>query len=190
VAGRILRLVRESAGPVTAGEALAEIGNSQAIEVEVELLSSDAVKVQPGTQVLFTRWGGSTTLEGVVQRIEPSGRTKISALGVEEQRVPVIAIITSPEEQWRGLGAGYRVEASFILWQAADVLQIPSSAVFGHNDGSAVFVVEDGVARLRPIKVGRRAGLDAQVLEGLNAGEVVVAHPDSSIQDGTSVQPR
>jgi HlyD family secretion protein len=190
VAGRILRLVRISAGPVNAGDALVEVGNSHAIEVEVDLLSPDAVKVKPGTRVLFTRWGGDKELEGKVQRIDPDGQTKISALGVEEQRVPVIVNLTSPEPEWHGLGAGYRVEASFILWEEADVLQIPSSAVFRYQGGSAVFVVEGNVARRRVVKLGRRAGLDVHVLEGLKTGERIVSHPDNSIEDGKLVQPR
>ena len=190
VAGRVLRLVRNSAGPVTAGDPLVEVGNSHAIEVEVDLLSPDAVKTQPGTRVLFTRWGRDKELEGRVQRIEPDGQTKISALGVEEQRVPVIVDLTSPEPEWRGLGAGYRVEASFILWEAEDVLQIPSSAVFRYQGDSVVFVVEGNVARRRAVKLGRRAGLDVQVLEGVKAGERIVSHPDNSIEDGKLVQPR
>ena len=190
VAGRVIRIVRDSAGPVTAGEPLVELGNTNAIEVEVELLSPDAVKVQPGTTVIFTRWGGETNLEGVVQRIEPTGRTKISALGVEEQRVPVVAVITSPESQWQGLGAGYRVEASFVVWEAADVVQIPSSAVFQHDGASAVFVIEENTARRRIVKLGRRSGLNVQVVEGLKPGEKVVAHPEASLADGALVQPR
>jgi HlyD family secretion protein len=190
VAGRILRLVRNSAGPVTAGEALVEVGNSHAIEVEVDLLSPDAVKAKPGTRVLFTRWGGDKELEGRVQRIEPDGQTKISALGVEEQRVPVIVNLTSPEPEWHGLGSGYRVEASFILWEAEDVLQIPSSAVFRYQSDSAVFVVEGKVARRRVVKLGRRAGLDVQVLEGVKPGEQIISHPDNSIEDGKLIQPR
>jgi HlyD family secretion protein len=188
--GRVLRIVRDSAGPVTAGEPLVEVGNAQAIEIEVEVLSSDAVKIQPGTRVLLTRWGGNSVLEATVERIEPSGRTKISALGVEEQRVPVIANISSPEPEWRGLGAGYRVEASFVLWEGADVIQIPASAVFRENGESAVFVVEGDRARRRLVKLGQRDGLTVEVLEGLKAAERIVAHPDGSIEDGTLVQPR
>jgi HlyD family secretion protein len=190
VAGRVLRLIRESAGPVTAGEPLVEIANARAIEVEVEVLSPDAVRIHEGTRVLFTRWGGNSVLEGVVSRIEPAGRTKISALGVEEQRVPVIAVLTSPESEWQGLGAGYRVEASFVIREASDVLQIPGSAVFRHNGGSAVFVTDGRVARRRTIRIGQRAGLNVEVLEGLQAGERVVAHPDASVEDGTPIQPR
>jgi HlyD family secretion protein len=190
VAGRVLRIVRDSAGPVNAGEPLVEVANAQAIEVEVEVLSPDAVRIREGTRVLFTRWGGNSVLEGTVQRIEPTGRTKISALGVEEQRVPVIAMITSPESEWRGLGAGYRVEASFVIWEAADVLQIPASAVFRREGESAVFVIENNVARRRTIKPGQRTGLTVEVVDGLKAGERIVAHPDASIEDKTLVQPR
>lgn len=190
VGGRVVRLVRESAGPVTAGEALVEIGDAKTIEVEVEVLSPDAVKITPGTRVLFARWGGESALEGSVQQIEPSGRTKVSALGVEEQRVAVIAIITSPPEQWRALDAGYRVEASFVLWEASDVLQIPSSAVFRTEGKSAVFVVEGGVARRRAVNLGHHAGLYVEALDGLKPGEEIVAHPEASIQDGVMVKPR
>lgn len=190
VGGRVLRMVRDSAGAVGVGEPLVEIGNAEAIDVEVEVLSPDAVKIRPGTEVLFTRWGGSTTLRGVVERIDPAGRTKISALGVEEQRVPVIALITSPESEWSGLGAGYRVEASFVIWESADALQIPSSAVFRHDGGSAVFVIDGNTARRRAVKVGQRAGLNVEILEGLTAGERIVAHPDTSITDGALIEPR
>jgi HlyD family secretion protein len=190
VAGRVLRMIRDSAGPVLAGEPLVEVGDANTFEVEVEVLSPDAVKIQPGTRVIFTRWGGGSNLEGVVERIDPTGRTKISALGVEEQRVPVIAVITSPSTEWRGLGAGYRVEASFVVWQADDIVQIPSSAVFRHGGGSAVFVIENSVARRRSVRLGQLAGLEVQVLEGLRPGEKIVAHPDGSIQDGTLVQQR
>jgi HlyD family secretion protein len=188
--GRVLRLIRDSAGPVNAGEPLVEIGNARAIEIEVEVLSSDAVQIQPGTRVLLTRWGGNSVLEAIVERIEPTGRTKISALGVEEQRVPVIATITSPEPEWQGLGAGYRVEASFVLWEGADVLRIPASAVFRHNGEAAVFVIDGDRARRRNVKLGHRAGLSVQITEGLKAGERIVAHPDGSIEDGTLIRPR
>lgn len=188
--GRILRVVRKSAGPVNAGDPLVEVGDSRNIEVEVELLSHDAVKVTPGTRVIFTRWGGENPLEGRVQRIEADGRTKISALGVEEQRVPVIVDITAPEQERRGLGAGYRVEASFVLWEADDVLQIPSSAVFPYDGSSAVFVVEQNIARRRIVKLGRKAGLNVELLEGVRPGERLVLHPDNSIDDGKRVQQR
>jgi HlyD family secretion protein len=187
--GRVLRVIRDSEGPVIAGEPLLEIGNARALEVEVEVLSADAVKLAPASRVLFTRWGGEMPLEGVVHRIEPVGRTKISALGVEEQRVPVIALITSPESHWTGLGAGYRVEASFILWEGTDILQVPSSAAFRHDNGWAVFVVDGRLADRRAVTLGHRSGLQIQVIDGLKPGDTVIAHPDNSIKDGTLVDP-
>ncbi|MCZ2073783.1 MAG: efflux RND transporter periplasmic adaptor subunit [Bryobacterales bacterium] len=190
VAGRVLKLLRESAGAISVGEPLLEIGNARAIEVEIEVLSPDAVRIKPGTSVVFTRWGGDGSLEGVVQRIEPSGFTKISALGVEEQRVPVIAILTSPETVWSGLGAGYRVEASFILWQGQDVLQVPTSSLFRYGDGWAVFVVDGGSARRRLVELGHRSGLRTEITSGLQPGERVIAYPDETIEDGTPVEPR
>jgi HlyD family secretion protein len=135
------------------------------------------------------RWGGET-LEGVVRTVEPAGFTKISALGVEEQRVLVIADFTSPRERWERLGDGYRVEARFVLWQRPDVLQVPASSLFRHGDGWAVLVVADGRAGLRPVEVGQRTGLRAQVLAGLEAGEPVIDHPADAVADGARVSPR
>jgi HlyD family secretion protein len=188
--GRVLRLMHQSAGVVNAGEPLLEIGNAKAIEVEVEVLSPDAVKLAPGTPVLFTRWGGEETLEGVVERLEPTGVTKISALGVEEQRVPVIAVITSPESLWSRLGAGYRVEASFILWEGKNVLQVPTSSLFRYGDQPALFVIQENIARRRIVQTGRRTGLQTEITGGLEPGEQVITHPDESIEDGTAVQVR
>ncbi len=188
--GRILKLVRECEGAVRTGEPLLEVGDPARLEVEVDLLSSDAVKVHPGTRVLFDRWGGDKLLEGMVRTVEPVGTTKVSALGVEEQRVLVIADITSPVQQWQRLGDGYRVEARFVLWQEQDVLQVPAGSLFRHDEGWALFVVEDGRARLRPIRVGQRNGLVAEVLEGVEAGERVVNHPGDEVENGRRVNER
>lgn len=188
VAGRVLRVVRKSEGIVQAGEALVEIANARALEVEVELLSADAVRIGPGTRVEFVRWGGEGALEGRVRLIEPTAFTKISALGVEEQRVRVIIDFTSPREQWARLGDGYRVEARFFLWESGNVLLAPATALFPHGDGWGVFVAgEDGLAHLRPVRLGHRNGLAAEVLEGLQAGEKVVLHPDTSVSDGVLI---
>lgn len=186
----VLKLVHESEGTVQAGQPLIEIGNTRALEVEVEVLSTQAVKIGPGTKVLLERWGGDKTLAGVVRRVEPAGFTKISALGVEEQRVRVIVDFTSPPEQWQRLGDGYRVEAKFVVWEGTDVLQIPASALFRSNGGWAVFVVAGGRARLTPVKIGQRAGLTVQVLSGLKPGEQVISHPDDKTSDGVRVKPR
>ncbi|MFZ5537466.1 MAG: efflux RND transporter periplasmic adaptor subunit [Pseudomonadota bacterium] len=190
VGARVLKVARESEGPVQAGQTLLEIGDPQALEVEVEVLSTQAVRIAPGTRVLFDRWGGESTLEGVVRVVEPFGYTKVSALGVEEQRVRVIADFVSPREQWQRLGDGYRVEARFVVWAGDDVLQIPASALFRRNGGWAVFVVQDGRARLTPVEIGQRAGLTAEVVSGLAPGEQVISHPDDTIRDGVRVRPR
>jgi HlyD family secretion protein len=186
-AGRVLKRFRESEGVVNAGEALVEVGSPRTLEVEVEALSSDAVRLSPGTRVLFERWGGDYPLEGVVRTVEPFGFTKISALGVEEQRVLVIVDFSSPREQWERLGDGYRVEAVFILWEGEDVLQVPASTLFRYQEGWAAFVIENGVARRRVVEVGHRSGLTAEILSGLAVGEQVIPHPSNDIEDGTEV---
>ncbi len=190
VDGRLLGLQRESEGVVMAGQPLLEIGDPGALEIIVDLLSTDAVKVEPGTRVLFERWGGEYVLEGRVKVVQPTGFTKVSALGVEEQRVWVVIELTSPSEAWQRLGDGYRVEADFILWEGSEVLQIPASALFRHAGGWSVFVIDEGRAKRRKVSLGRGNGLRAQILEGLHEGEQVVLHPDDSIEPGTRVEAR
>ena len=190
VASHVLKLLHESEGPVVAGQALLEIGDPERLEVEVEVLSTYAVKIAPGSRVILDRWGGDEAVQGTVRVVEPSGFTKVSALGVEEQRVRVIVDITSPREAWQRLGDGYRVEARFVLWEGRDVLQLPTSALFRHGDGWAVFAVAGGRARLTPIETGQRAGLATELLSGLDAGAQVVSHPDDMISNGTRVKPR
>ena len=185
--GRVIRVIQESEAVVNPGTPLIEVGNANAIEVEVEVLSPDAVQMAPGTRVLLSGWGGEGTLEARVRVIEPGGFTKISALGVEEQRVKVVADITSPEDLWKRLGDGYRVEASFVLWEGEKVLQIPANALFRHDGGWAVFTIEGGVARRKMVEVGHRSGLAAEITKGLNEGETVVAHPDETVEDGKQV---
>lgn len=187
VAGRVVRVIHESEGVVTPGQPLVELGNARALEVEVELLSADAVRVGPGTRVILTRWGGERPIEARVRTVEPAGFTKVSALGVEEQRVRVISDIVSPEQEWQRLGDGYRVDASFVLWEGAKVLHVPASALFRLDSGWAVFVAADGFARRKPVEVGHRNGLSAEVLKGLEEGELVVTHPDDSVTDGREV---
>lgn len=190
VEARVLKVVHESEGAVQAGQPLLDIGNPQALEVEVEVLSTQAVRIAPGAKVILERWGGESDLQGAVRVVEPTGFTKVSALGVEEQRVRVIVDFTSPRDAWRKLGDGYRVEARFVVWEGTDVLQIPASALFRHDSGWAVFVVASGRAKLRPVKIGQRAGLTAQVVSGLNAGEQVISRPDDKIADGSRVKAR
>jgi HlyD family secretion protein len=188
VDGRVLKVHQECEGVVERGQPLLEIGDTASLEVETDVLSADAVRIKPGMRVLFERWGGDAPLEGRVRRVEPVGFTKISALGVEEQRVLVISDITSPTDIWRDLGDGYRVESRFILWQTDDVLQIPASALFRLDGEWAVFVVQDDRAVSRRIGVGRRNGLSAQITEGLEAGERVITHPDKTLGDGVRIR--
>ncbi|MDG6773172.1 HlyD family efflux transporter periplasmic adaptor subunit [Thiomicrorhabdus sp. ZW0627] len=188
--GRILKVARKCEGPVTTGESLLEVGDPTALEVEVDVLSADAVKIKPGMKVLFDRWGGEETLEGIVRNIEPVGFTKVSALGVEEQRVLVISDFTSPQEEWHRLGDGYRVEAKFLLWHEDNVLQVPISALFRYKDGWAVFAVEDDHAKLKTVTLGERNGLTAQILTGLKEGEKIINHPSDTVEDGVSLKER
>lgn len=190
VDGKILKLHRESEGVVNSGDALIDIGDPDKLEVRVEVLSADAVKIKPGTPVLFKRWGGEPVLSGMVRMIEPAGFTKISSLGVEEQRVVVIADIASANEGKKGLGDGYRVEASFVIWEGKNVLQIPASALFRKGDAWAVFVIKNKKAQQQQVEIGRRNGLVAEVLSGLTEGEEVIAHPDDSIKEETRVRKR
>ena len=186
--GRILKINRQCEGPVTTGEPLLEVGDPRALEVEVDVLSADAVKIKPGMQVLFERWGGEQTLEGIVRNVEPVGFTKTSALGVDEQRVLIISDFSSPAEAWSSLGDGYRVEARFILWQQLDALQVPASSLFRHDGGWSVFVVEGGSAARRLVEVGQRNGLFAQIIQGVEIGEQVIIHPGDNVDDGVSVK--
>ena len=190
VAARVLKLVRESEGAVRVGEPLLEIGNPESLEVEVEVLSTHAVKIAPGSRVILDRWGGDRAVEGRVRVVEPTGFTKISALGVEEQRVRVIVDFTTARDAWQRLGDGYRVEARFVIWDGDNVLQLPASALFRQGEGWATFTLQDGRARLKPVEVGQRAGLRAQVLSGLEKGERVITHPNDQIRDGVRVKLR
>jgi HlyD family secretion protein len=187
VNGRVLAIERKSEGPVAAGAPLLTLGDPRDLEVAVDVLSSDAVRLHRGMRVLLDRWGGGARLEARVQRIEPGAFTKISALGVEEQRVWVILDITSPREQWQDLGDAYRVEAEFILWEGNDILQVPASALFRDGNGWALFTVAEGRAQRRAVQLGQRGGLTVQVVKGVAAGERVITHPDDALADGSAV---
>jgi len=189
VKGDVLKILHKSEGVVDRGQPLLELGNPLSLEVEVDVLSRDAVQMQAGTRVILKRWGGDP-LNGVVRLVEPVGFTKISALGVEEQRVLVIVDITSPPQSWNRLGDGYRVEAEFILWQGENVLRVPVSALFRVQEEWATFVVADGHARLRSVRIGRRGSLDAEVLAGLEENDVVITHPGDTVADGVRVRSR
>lgn len=188
--GTVFRIYRESEGAVAVGEPLMDIGNVKHLEVRVDLLSSDAAKIKKGVRVLFKRWGGEGTLTGVVRVVEPAGFTKISSLGVEEQRVLVIADMTSPPDLWRALGDGYRLEAHFVVWEGKEILQAPTSALFRSGTQWAAFVEDNGKARRRVVEIGQRNGLRAEILSGLAEKDRVIAHPDDSIHDGARIQVR
>lgn len=188
VDGQILNIHRKSEGVIGSGEPLMEIGDPDILEVMVEVLSSDAVKIISGMPVLFERWGREPVLYGKVRVVEPAGFTKVSALGVEEQRVLVIVDITSPPERWHMLGDGYRMDVRFIIWEGEDVLQIPASALFRKMKEWAVFVVKNNRAYERQVKIGHRTGLVAEIISGIAEGEEVILHPDESIKDGMRVK--
>jgi HlyD family secretion protein len=169
---------------------LVELGDPADLEVEIDVLSRDAVKIKPGDLVFFEHWGGTAPLTGQVRIVEPSGFTKISTLGVEEQRVNVIVDLVDSADERTTLGDGFRVEARVVIDEARDVLKVPTSALFRDGGESAVFQVIDGVVRETRIKVGRQNGLEAEVLEGLKPGDSVVLHPSDRIEEGVSVQQR
>lgn len=190
VEGRILQVHRKSAGVVQAGTPLITMGPPDSLQVAVDVLSSDAVRIAEGMPVEIIRWGGDRMLDGTVRVVPPQGETQVSALGVEEQRVEVVVNLHEEPPIEEPLGAGYRVVARFILWEGGDVLQVPQSALFQHEDGWAVFVVQDGYAQRRPVEVGRRSGLQIQITDGLQAGVPVVTHPGSELEDGMRVEAR
>lgn len=190
VTGSIFRIYRESEGVVNIGEPLLEVGDVRNLEVRVDVLSSDAVKIKSGTSVLIKRWGGEGTLTGVVRIVEPVGFTKVSSLGVEEQRVLIIVDITSPPPLWQRLGDGYRLEAQFIVWENKNVLQIPAGALFRQGEDWSVFVSEKGRAVTRKVQLGKRNALAAEIVSGLAENETVIVHPDDTIFDGTRIKSR
>lgn len=190
VNGKILKIHRKSEGVVKLGEPLLEIGDPKALEVAVDVLSVDAVKIHQGTHVIFTRWGGEGDLEGIVETVEPTGFTKVSALGVEEQRVNVIANIVSPYNKWEKLGDGYRVDAQFVIWHNDNILQVPSSSIFRNNEEWAVYKIENNKAKLTSINIAHSNGLQTEVTAGLKAGELVISYPDNTIVDGIRIRQR
>ena len=190
VSGVVLRRYYESARPVQTGEPLLEIGDPAAMEVEVDVLSADAVRLRDGMTVELLRWGGAPPLAGRVRRVEPGGFTKFSALGVEEQRVWAIVEIASPRGEWTSLGDAYRVNARFILQEARGVLRVPSSATFSEDGGAAVFRIDGARGRLTKIEPGIEGEGWVEVKRGLEAGDRVVLHPDRKLSDGQRVRIR
>jgi HlyD family secretion protein len=190
VGGVLLKRLQESEANVAQGEALVEVADLADLEAVADFLSADAVRIRPGMPVMIDRWGGDAPLHARVERVEPSGFMKISALGVEERRVWVVMAFADPREAWASLGDGYRVEARVIIWQQPDVLKVATSSLFRRGEDWAVFAVGNGVARLRTVKIGQRNDLEAEIVGGLEAGTRVVAYPSDRIQDGSRVEPR
>jgi multidrug efflux pump subunit AcrA (membrane-fusion protein) len=190
VSGVVLRLHQESETPVAAGTPLVEIGNPRELEIIADLLSTDAVKVKPGMAALVTGWGGDKTLRARVRLVEPAGFTKVSALGVEEQRVKVRLDFQDGEHGSRKLGDGYRVEVSLITSERQGVLKVPTSALFRTADRWAVFAVRGGRAAQTEIQVGERNAIEAEVTSGLDEGDEVIVHPGDTIEDGVAVTKR
>lgn len=189
ISGRILRVLQESARTVPAGFALLEIGDATDLELRIEVLSRDAVTIAPGARVILEQWGGPKPLAARVRLVEPSAFTKISALGVEEQRVYVIADFAGPVEERPTLGDNYRVEARIVTWENPDALRSPTGALFQRGGVWQTFVVVDGRARWREVKIGRSNGVAAEVLDGIREGEQVVVYPGDKVADGTRVRP-
>ncbi|GGO68065.1 efflux RND transporter periplasmic adaptor subunit [Bowmanella pacifica] len=189
--GQVLQVLQKSETILSAGTPIMEIGDiGHDLEVIVELLSTDAVKVEPGNQVIIDSWGGPQQLEGEVVRVEPWGYTKYSALGVEEQRVLALIRFTGPREPRQKLGHGYRVEVKIVLWQQQDALTVPSSALFRQGEQWMVFKVVKDKARIAPVSVGYNNGTRAQLLDGLSESDVVVLYPGPELVDGMAVARR
>jgi HlyD family secretion protein len=187
VRGRVLRIPERSERVVAAGTPLLELGDPNRLEIVTDLLSEDAVRVQPGDRIIVVDWGGDRSLEGHVRRVEPAGFTKVSALGIEEQRVNVVADLDETPPQ---LGDGYRVEARVVLWEGAAVLKVPASALFQDGAGWAVFLVRDGRVRRQVVQVGHRNALEVEITRGLSVGDAIVLHPTDKLADGVRVAAR
>ena len=183
-AGRVLHVLEESERVVTAGTSLVELSNPSKLEVVIELLSTDAVKVRIGALVIIEGWGGPRALEAHVRMIEPSAFTKVSALGIEEQRVNVVADLTERSSE---LGDNYRVEGRIVVWETNLALRVPVSALFRRGEKWSLFVVENGVARLHDVDVGQRTPFEAEIKSGLEEGAAVIVHPSNQIIDGARV---
>jgi HlyD family secretion protein len=192
ISGRVLRVAQESESVIAAGAEVVLLGDPNDLEIVVEMLSTDAVQIEPGAEVIIDHWSGGTAppLRGTVRLVEPYGFLKISALGVEEQRVNVIVDFAGPREEWTSLAHGFRVEAAVVTWAEDDVLQVPVAALFRNGEQWAVFRVVDERAQLTPVEIGRNNGQNAQLRSGLDEGDLVVLYPGENLAHGTSVRQR
>ncbi|MBP7482864.1 MAG: efflux RND transporter periplasmic adaptor subunit [Lacunisphaera sp.] len=189
VAGRVLHVFQESERPVTAGTPLLDVGDPADLEVVIELLSRDGAALAAGARVELEQWGGPQPLAARVRLVEPAAFTKISALGVEEQRVNVVADIITPVAERASLGDNFRVEARVLVWETENTLKVPVSALFRHGNESAAYVVRGGKAVIVPVVAGRSSGREVQILKGLTAGDEVILYPGDRISDGQRVKP-
>lgn len=187
IAGRVLRVMQESEAMVASGAPLLELGDPTDLEVVVDVLTTESVGIRPGAPVAIERWGGTASLQGRVRRVEPGAFTRVSALGVEEQRVWVVIDLVGPREGWAALGDGFRVDARITVEAIDNAALVPVSALFRRGGGWAVFVVQDGAARERRVEVTRRAARSAMVAEGVAPGETVILFPPSALRDGARV---
>ncbi|WP_444995187.1 efflux RND transporter periplasmic adaptor subunit [Aliikangiella sp. IMCC44359] len=190
VDGRVLRILHKSESIVPVGTALVEIGNPSDLEINIEMLSTNAVKVKAGHEALIKRWGGNQEIRARVRVVEPSGFTKISALGVEEQRVNVILDFVDPIEKWGALGDAFRVEAAIIIERAENVIKVPLSSLFRQNEVWSVFKVVEGIAVLQSVEVGRRNDRFAEIVSGLSVDDIIITHPSNNVSEGVSVEKR
>jgi HlyD family secretion protein len=190
VDGVVLRRLQESETVVPTGQPLLEVGDLTNLEIVADLLSSAAVRVQPGQPVYIEQWGGDRALHGRVRRVEPSGFTKLSALGVEEQRVNVLIDFDDPPASRPAIGDGFRVEVRIVVAARADVLKVPASALFRHESAWAVYRVENGRAVRQPVEVGQQSGLEAEITGGLDAGQPIIVYPSEAVRDGVKVVAR
>ncbi len=186
ITGRVLKVMQQSAGIVNAGAPLLEVGDPAALEIVTDVLTADAVRIRPRAVATIERWGGAP-LAAHVRLVEPSAFTRLSSLGVEEQRVNVVLDLDEPRDKWVALGDNYRVEARIVVWLAHDAVTVPLGAIFRHGDDWAVYAAVDGHAHLTPITVGERNDVDAQILNGLGDGATVIVHPTDAVKDGVRV---
>lgn len=190
ISGDVLRVFEENSRVISQGTPLLEIGDAKDLELEIDVLSADAVRVRPGQKVWIDHWGGDGLLNGEVRLIEPSAFTKVSALGVEEQRVNVIVDLTDSPDRRTGLGDAFRVEAHIVTWSSDDVLKIPSSAMFRSEKKWSVFIARDGIAELTYVTPGNRNPLEVVIVEGLGEGDEIILYPGDRVQHGTMIERR
>jgi HlyD family secretion protein len=188
--GVVIERIHQSEATLPRGAQLLVLANLTDLEIVADYLSTEAVRMAPGTPVLIDRWGGDQLLRGRIRRVEPAAFTKISALGVEEQRVNVIVDFDDPAEAWTALGDEYRIETRVVVHHSQDALLVPDGAVFPHNNGWAIFLAGAERAELRPISIGQRNETFAEVLSGLTLGDPVIVYPSDDVTDGVLIEPR